>query len=109
MSKPSVMELVPGRMPSQNTKMADSNTALANSGTEVVRIEVTEMVRSSLDPSRMPDSTPKPRETGTTTSRVAAARMAVEPRRGHMTSPTGTLKRTDSPKLPMTKLPAHRK
>jgi hypothetical protein len=29
--------------------MADSSTALANSGTEVVRIEVTEIVRSSLN------------------------------------------------------------
>jgi hypothetical protein len=84
-------------------------TALANSGTEVVRIEVTEIVRSSLDPSRMPDSTPSPKETGTTTIKVAAARTAVEPRRGHMTSPTGALKRTDSPKSPMMKLPSQRR
>ena len=105
----SVMLLVPGRIPSQNTKIAESSTALANSGIEVVRIEVTEIVRSSLEPSRMPDSTPRPREIGTTTAKVAAARIAVEPRRGHMTLPTGSLKRTDSPKSPTTKLPAQRK
>ena len=38
---------VPGSQPSPKTKIADRNTALANSGTEVVSTLVTEIVRRS--------------------------------------------------------------
>ena len=102
------MLLVPGKRSKEKTKIADSSTALANSGTEVVTIEVTEIVRSVRDPSRMPASTPSPRAIGTMTISVASARIAVFPSRDHSTSETGTFQRTDSPKSPMTKLPSQR-
>ena len=94
-SKPDDMPLVPGNHLSQKTKMAEKNTALANSGTEVVATEVTDMVRSSLEPSRMPDMMPSARESGIIRAKVQNPRMAVFHSLGHRTSATGTLKRMD--------------
>jgi hypothetical protein len=75
----------------------------------VVTIEVTEMPRSRREPSRIPASTPSPRETGTTTAIVARARIPVLPSLGHMMSPTGTLKRIEVPKSPTTKFASQSK
>ena len=63
--KPSAMELVPGRIPRTNTKSAAMNTALANSGTEVVEMQVMDIDRSSFEPSRIPARMPSPRDKGT--------------------------------------------
>ena len=41
------------------------NTALANSGTEVVPMQVTDIARSSFEPSRMPARMPSTSERGT--------------------------------------------
>ena len=101
------MVLVPGSHPSQNTKMAARNTALANSGIEVVTMLVTEMIRSSREPSRMPARTPRISDSGIITAKVQKPRMAVFQSLGHSTSATGTLKRMDSPKSPVTNLPSH--
>ncbi len=60
---------VPGSQPSQMTKMLARNTPEANSGTDVVTMLATEMVRSSIDPSRMPAAMPKMIESGTMTAK----------------------------------------
>ncbi len=66
-------------------------------------MEVTEIVRSSAEPSLMPARTPKIKDSGITTPKVARARYPVLPSRSHNKSDTGVLKRTDSPKSPLAK------
>ena len=93
--KPSAMALVPGNQDRPKTKIADSNTALANSGTEVVRILRSEMRRSCTEPARMPASTPSVKESGIMTAKVVRPSRAVLARRGHRMACTGTLKRVE--------------
>ena len=52
----------------------------------------------------MPESTPSSNDTGMTTAKTQAARIAVLPSRGQSTSETSVRKRIDSPKSPTTKL-----
>jgi hypothetical protein len=54
-SKPSLMVLVPGSKCSQNTSMAVMNTALANSGTDVVTILIKEIEREIIKVIGQPD------------------------------------------------------
>ena len=107
--KPSDMLLVPGSSFHQKTKMVERNTALANSGTEVVMMLVTEMVRSSFEPSFIPARMPRIREMGIITAKTQKPRIAVFHNRGKSISTTGVLKRMDSPKSPVTKLPNQRR
>lgn len=71
--------------------MLARNTPDANSGTEVVTMLATEMVRSSLEPSRMPAVMPNRMESGTMTAKAIVARSSVLPRRSQMMSFTGSL------------------
>ena len=98
------MLLVPGNSFQLNTNSADRNTALANSGTDVVMMLVTEMVRSSLEASRIPERMPSVRDKGIISANVQNPRIAVFHNRGQSTSATGPLMRMDSPKLPVAKL-----
>src|SRR3546814_6453042 len=76
-SKPDDIAEVPGSTCNPNTKMAARNTALANSGIAAVMMLVTEMARSSREPSRMPASTPSSSAIGISTAKVQKARIAV--------------------------------
>src|SRR3546814_1400272 len=76
--------------------MLKSKTAVANSGTEVVRMAETEATRSRRPPSRMPAITPTVRPMAEAKNSARPPRMPVLPSRGHSTSETGALKRTDS-------------
>lgn len=100
------MLLTPGSQPSHSTKIPTRNTPEANSGTEVVAIEKTEIVRSCAEPSLMPASTPSSSASGTMTSSTPRPSRAVLPSRGSRISDTGTLKRVDMPKSPTRKLPS---
>jgi hypothetical protein len=102
------MLLTPGSHLSHSTKIPTRNTPEANSGTEVVAIENTEIVRSWAEPSFMPDSTPSSRASGTMNSRTPRPSRAVLPRRGSRISETGTLNRVDIPKSPTMKSPSQR-
>ena len=104
-SKPLVMEDVPGSQFRPNTKIVDSKTVLANSGTDVVMIDPTDMTRSNREPSRIPANTPSISDNGIIMAKVQNPRIAVFQRRGHRTSETGTLNRTESPKSPDKKFP----
>ena len=73
------------------TKIETRNTPDANSGTEVVTMLPTEMVRSSLEPSRMPAVMPSRMDSGTMTAKASAASSKVLPRRFQMMSLTGCL------------------
>ena len=88
--KPPTMLLVPGRRSSQKTKMTVRSGALAYSGTEVVRMQETEITRSRRAPSRMPARTPKKSARGITKARTKPPSSAVLARRGQSTSETGT-------------------
>jgi len=67
----------------------------------------TDMALSSLDPSLMPDRTPNINDKGIIIAKVQNPNMAVFHNRGNITSATGPLKRMDSPRLPMAKVPSH--
>src|SRR5260370_40081743 len=94
---PSAMELVPGSQARLKTKIADNTTALANSGTEVVRILTSEMSRSYTEPARMAASTPSVKESGIIAANVATPSSAVGDGRGHRTAWTGGWKRGEKP------------
>ncbi len=98
---------VPGSQPSQITKIEARNTPEANSGTDVVTIAPSEMVRSSTEPSRVPAATPRTIEAGTMIANAIAARIAVLPSRSQMMSLTGSLNRVDIPRSPCRMLPSH--
>ncbi len=82
---------VPGSSPSQITSSAERKAPMANSGTEVVRMLATEMVRSRREPSRIPASTPNRTESGTMTAKATAASRLVLPSRSQITSLTCVL------------------
>src|SRR5210317_1026965 len=106
-SNPPDMLLVPGNHFRPNTKREEKITALANSGTEVVKIPNTDIDRSSFEPSFMPDNTPNVNDSGIIIANVQNPNMAVFHNRGNITSATGPLKRIDSPRLPVAKFPSH--
>ena len=105
--KPPVIDEVPGSQPSLNTNSATRKVAEANSGTEVVRIERNEILRSSAEPSRMPASTPSSSDSGIMIANTHKARMPVLASRSQSRSLTGVLKRIESPKSPRSALPTH--
>jgi hypothetical protein len=71
-------------------------------------MENIEIVLSSREPSFIPARTPKESPRTVTIASVTAAKMPVFFSRGKRTSDTAVLKRIDSPKSPMIKLPSQR-
>ena len=90
-SNPPAMLLVPGSHFKPNTKRAEKNTALANSGTDVVKMPKTDMVRSRMEPSFIPDKTPRINDKGIMMAKVQKPKIAVFHNRGKSTSFTGPL------------------
>ena len=87
----------PSRLLTYRTILGDLNENLidANSGTEVVTMLATEMVRSSFEPSRMPAVMPNRIASGTITAKAIIASSNVLPRRFQMMSLTGILNRVE--------------
>jgi hypothetical protein len=69
----------------------------------------TEMVRSSLEPSRMPAVIPNSTDSGTMMAKASAARMPVLPRRPQMMSLTWVLYRVEKPRSPCSVCPSQSK
>src|SRR3546814_3409022 len=89
------MLLTPGSQLSQNTKIAETNTALAKSGIEVVTIDRNDTSRSTAGPWRIPARMPRVNATGTITANARPARVKVCARFGSSRSITGSRKCTE--------------
>ncbi len=81
--------------------------AVAISGIEVVKTEMKEIERSSLEPSRIPARTPRISESGTISANTQKARMPVFFSAAHSSGPTGVFFSKDQPRSPCRALPTH--
>ena len=97
-SPPDSRVAVPGRIPGNripDAKMVMRMTPVANSGTDVVIVLSTETLRSRMDPSRMPATTPKTTERGAIMRNAMNASTVVLRRRSQMNTFTGVRHRCE--------------
>src|SRR5215813_1049252 len=90
----------PFSQPSHDAKIAVKMMPETYSGVAVEAIDATERLRSSLDPSRMPASTPISSATGTSTINTQNIRMPVALRASGSRCATGVRKAVEQPKSP---------
>src|SRR5215475_12266452 len=100
--KPFVMAVAaePLNRPSHDAKIAVKMMPETYSGVAVEAIEATDRLRSSLEPSRMPASTPISNETGTITIMTQNIRIPVALRASGMRCATVVRKAVEQPKSP---------